>query len=247
MSYGPAILIGGPDFDLSLELGAAGDDQHVAAALSALWTCPVVDGPWADAAAIGVTEQQGSVSEWPDTKRWRFGLFRMDDITLSLPFVVHCIREQKAPAEQLAAKIQFGIQTQEPSDWLTLGIPIGVLRSVWSVDNSWVTDNQPWLRDLCLLLAGIADHVHQGAGIVVGVMGEEASGCWRNPTAARAHEAHQGYPPLALLTAEVIEARGGFVLPIELWKRLAPGINPCIMPSGLHYVPPRQNAPLTGA
>ena len=192
MSHNPTILLGGPDFDLSLELGAVGDDAHVAAALSALWTCPAVDGPWADAGAIGVTEQQGSASEWLDTKRWRFGLLRMDTMTLSLPFVVHCIREQKASAEQLAAKIHFGIQTQEPSDWLTLGIPIGALRAAWSVDNSWITDDQPWLRDLCLLLAGVADHVHQGAPIVAGVMGEEASGCWRNPTSARAHEAHQG-------------------------------------------------------
>jgi len=56
------------------------------------------------------------------------------------------------------------------------------------------------------------------------------------PTPARAHEAHQGYPPLAVLTAEVIEARGGFVLPPELWTQLASGITPFIMSSGLHYV-----------
>jgi hypothetical protein len=49
------------------------------------------------------------------------------------------------------------------------------------------------------------------------------------------------------MTAEVIDARGGFVLPIELWKRLAPDVEPCIMSSGLYYVPPRPNAPLTGA
>jgi hypothetical protein len=247
MAHDPTILLGGPDFNLSLELGAVGDDTHVAVALSALWACPVVDGPWADAGAVGVTEKKGSVSEWLDTKRWRFGLVRMEALASSLPFVVHCIREQKASAEQLAAKIQFGIQTQQPSDWLTLGIPIGVLRSAWSVDNSWITDNQPWLRDLCALLADIADHVHQNAQIVAGVMGEEASGCWRNPTPARAHEAHQGYPPLAVMTAEVIEARGGFVLPIELWKQLAPDVEPRIMSSGLYYVPPRPNAPLTGA
>ena len=241
MSHDPAILVGGPDFDLSLELGAAGDDAHVAAALSALWTCPLVDGPWADAGAIGVADQQGPVSEWLDTKRWRFGCLRMNAISRSIPFMVRHVREQHAPAEQLAAK------TQEPSDWLTFAIPVGVLRSAWSVDNSWITDNQPWLRDLCLLLAGIADHVHHGVRSVAGVMGEEASGCWRNPTSARALAAHQGYPPLAVMTAEVIEARGGFVLPIALWKRLAPSVDPCIMPSGLHYVPPRPNARLTGA
>jgi hypothetical protein len=226
MSHDPTVFLRGPHFNLSLQLGAVGNDAHVAAALAALWTCPTVDGTWADADAIGVTGQQGAASEWPDTKRWCFGLLKVHAITRPLPFVAHVIREQ-----------------QEPLDW-----PIGVLRSAWSVDNSWIIANQPWLPGLCLRLAGIADHVHQHARIVAGVMGEEASGCWRCP-AYQGYSApvHQGYPPLAVLTTEVIEARGGFVLPVELWKLLAPRSAPIVLSSGLHYAPPTQNAALTGA
>lgn len=247
MVYDPTSLTGGPDFNLSLELGAVGDDTHVAAAVSALWTCPAVDGPWEDADAIGLAEKRGLTRDWLDTKLWRFGILKAAYQTSSLPFIVYFIREKTASAEQLAEKIQFGIQTQSPSDWLTLGIPIGVLRRKWQVDDSWITDKQPWLQGLCLLLADVADHVHRHAQILAGVMGEEASGCWRNPTPARTHEAHQGYPPLAVMSADVIEARGGLVLPSELWKRLAPNADPLVMPSGLYYVPPRPTAPLTGA
>src|SRR5271166_5649243 len=105
MSPDSTIGLGGPEFDLSLELGAAGDDAHVAAALSALWTCPEVDGPWADAGAIGVSGKQGPAGEWADTKRWHFGLLNMHAATVPLPFVVYFIREHRASAEQLAEKV----------------------------------------------------------------------------------------------------------------------------------------------
>lgn len=153
-------------------------------------------------------------------------------------------------AEQRAATIQFGIQVQEPSDWLTVGIPVRALCSLWSVDNSWSAANQPWLPSLCHVLAGIADHIYQRAGMrwdLGGVMGEEASGCWRHPTPSRLQKAHQGYPPLAVMTAEVIEKRGGFVLPPELWKQLKPTVDPTVLSSGLLYAPPTPNATLTGA
>ncbi len=188
-------LIGGAEFHLSLELGLVGADTHCAAALTALWTCPMLSGPWASADAVGAAGRQGSATERLDTKRWRFGLLRMGAAAPSLPFVAHLIREKKTSAEQRAATIQFGIQIQEPSDWLTLGIPVRALCSSWSIDNSWVAASQPWLPSLCRVLAGIADHIHQRAGILGGVMGEEASGCWRHPTPSRLQEAHQSYPP----------------------------------------------------
>ena len=187
-----------------------------------LWTCPSVDGPRAVAGDIGVSGQLGTARDWQNDANWRFGTLRMDGVTPPLPFIVYCIRERKASAKQMSEKIKFGIQTKNPSDWLTLGIPIGVLCSAWSVDYSWVTANQPWLSDLCARLAGIADHLHRRAPIASGVMGEEASGCYRRPTFARALEAHQDYPPLAVLTAEIVEARGGFVIPSRLWALLAP-------------------------
>jgi hypothetical protein len=63
----------------------------------------------------------------------------------------------------------------------------------------------------------------------------------------RTHRAHQGYPPLAVLTFEVLEDRGGIVVAADLWQQLAPGIAPVTLPSGLLYAPPRPRAALTGA
>src|SRR5207237_176156 len=70
----------------------------------------------------------------------------------------------------------------------------------------------------------------------------EASGCWRRPTPTRREEAHHGYPPLALLSAEVIEKRGGFFVSPEIWAQLAPATVPAVLSSGLLYVPPHPAA-----
>jgi hypothetical protein len=43
----------GPEFDLSLQLGPAGDDARVAAAAEAVWTSPRVTGPWSVSSRIG--------------------------------------------------------------------------------------------------------------------------------------------------------------------------------------------------
>jgi hypothetical protein len=246
--WSDAAMFRGPEFNLSLELGFAGDGARAAAALSALWTCPTVDGPWEDPDAIGAAGQEGTAAEHRDTKRWRYGLAKIDASCPPLPFVLYFIREQVTPTRHTSdSKIEFGIQTQQPSDWLTLGVPVGMLSSWWPVDNSWSVNTQPWLSTLCRALAGIAGSIHHRAPLASGVLGEEASGCWRRPTAARILEAHQEYPPAALLTAEIIRERGGFVVPPDLWKELAPGIDPIVLPSGLLYAPPQLSAALSGA
>jgi hypothetical protein len=224
----------GPDFDLSLELGTAGNDQHAAAAISRLWSYPQIEGPW-----ITRLVPNGSEGE--------FGILRIAGVSASLPFAAYRIREQHSARDKSGSKIQFGVSTEEPSDWLTLGIPVRALRAQWSVDDTWCVATQPWLLMLCDGLARVADHIHTHAPIAVGVMGEETSGCWRRPTPTRAREAHQDYPPLALLNAEVIEQRGAVVLPPDLWAELAPDAPPFILDAGLHYVPPQPNAHLTGA
>jgi hypothetical protein len=206
---------GGPDFDLSLELGRAGNDRYVHTALSRLWMCPNVDGPFLDSVVPGGPECQ-------------FGILQIAQAALKLPFILRCIREQRASEQDLRSEIQFGIQTQEPSDWLTLGIPVRALRAHWSVDNSWRVATQSWLSTLCAALAGVADNIHSHVPL-------------------RAKEAHQGYPPFALLNAEVIENRGAFVVPPALWTRLAPRTASVVLTSGLLYVPPHPNAALTGA
>jgi len=143
--------------------------------------------------------------------------------------------------------VQFGIQTQEPSDWLTLGVPVRVLAALWPVDNSWSVASQPWLVNLCGVMADIAGHVHGHAPLLGGVIGEEASGCWRVPTPRRADEAEQGYPPLAVLTTQAIEERGAFLVTRQLWQQLAPRAEPVALTSGLLYAPPMPDARLLGA
>ena len=139
------------------------------------------------------------------------------------------------------------MQTQQPSDWITLDIPASALAAVWPVNNTWSIAENSWLLPLCCALADVADHVHARAPILGGVMGEEASGCWRVPTQTRVSEAEQGYPPLAVLTAEVIEERGGFVVTPELWGQLTPHASTDTRSSGLLYVAPHLAARLTGA
>jgi hypothetical protein len=115
------------------------------------------------------------------------------------------------------------------------------------MDLAWSIATQPWLSTLCRAFSGMADHIHHRAPLACGVIGEEAGGCWRRPSPTRAQEAHQGYPPLALLTIDAIQERGGFVVPPDLWIQFAPSVAPVALPSGLLYAPPMPNAVLTGA
>jgi hypothetical protein len=182
----------------------------------------------------------------------RFGLLTSDLVGCSLPFRLSLIREERAqplaaPNDPQEVRVEFGVQTQQPSDWATLDIPVRALAAVWPVDVTWSVGGQPWLLPLCRALADVADHVHAHAPILGGVLGEETSGCWRVPTQTRAGEAEQGYPPLAVLSAEAVEERGGFVVTPDLWRRLAPRADAVALPSGLLYAPPRPAARLTGA
>lgn len=241
----------GPSFGLSLELGFAGRDERMAAALSAFWTCPGVEGPWTEPGDIGRPERH-RLSSGSDIGRAPYGLLTIGVATPPIPFVLHCIREERARQSKFdpnssGVQIQFGVQTQEPSDWLTLDVPVRALATLWPVDDSWSVASQPWLVQLCRALADIAGHVHGHAPLLGGVMGEEASGCWRVPTLRRADEAEQGYPPLAVLTAQAIEECGGFVVTPRLWRQLAPCAEPVTLPSGLLYAPPQPASRLTGA
>ena len=214
----------GPHFSLSLDLGFAGQDEQVMAALSTLYACPRVHGIWAEPQDVGTLDLRGFPSPY-DAAQPPYGLLTIDAATPPIPFVLHVIRESRAENDR-GSSIKFGIQTQAPSDWMTLGIPACMLATLWSVDHTWSVASQPWLAELCHALSGVADHVHAHAPILSGVMGEEASGCWRMPTPVRMGEAEQGYPPLAILTTQVIEERGGFVVTPELWHQLAPSTKP---------------------
>lgn len=223
----------GAHFDLSLELGFAGDDQHIIEVSTAFWACPQVDGPWDEPRSTG-TGRTSLVRDEAILKRQRYGRLCPGDPFPTLSFALAWVREN-------------GVKTQEPSDWLTLGLPVAALKSLPSFDGSWTTATQPWVATLCRFLAGIADEVHRQTPIAGGVLGEEASGCWRRPTPGRVGRAHQAYPPLAVLSANAVENRGGFLIPSDLWEQLAPKVAPIALPSGLYYAPPQPLAPLTGA
>jgi hypothetical protein len=223
----------GAHFSLSLELGPAGDDRRVSEAWSALWTCPSpsIDGPWERSDQIDDTQQRihigGQHNEPPGRS---FGTLTLGAPFPPWPFGFYSIREDEKTRD-------------EPSDWLTLGIPVSAIQLLPSFDGSWSIITQPWLATICRALADIADHINRHSPIVLGVIGEECSGCWRKPTARRIRRADQAYPPVAVLTTQVIEERGGILVTADLWRELAPRIDPITLPSGLLYAPPVSGQP----
>lgn len=240
----------GAHFSLSLELGSAENGSR-AAVQSAFWKCPAVQGPWTDLDNIGRPDRT-LLNANDNTQRSPYGLLTVSAEMPPMAFILYAIKEERAQKQESdtsssGKKVQFGVQTQEPSDWLTLDIPVCILAAAWLVDDSWSMATQPWLATLCRVLADVANHVHACTPILGGVMGEEASGCWRVPTPTRITEATQGYPPLAVISSQAIAERGGFVITPEIWTQLTPNANYVSLPSGLRYVPPNPSAQLTGA
>ena len=225
----------GPEFDLSLQLGPSGDDARYAAAARAVWAYPTVEGPWSVSSRVGKTRP---LRLDPSELGYRFNASRFGRLTvgqagIELPFLLSRIGELgKRP---------------NPSDWLTLGIPVAALQICCGVDETWTLSSQPWLGPLCRALAEVADHVHRAVPFMAGVLGEEASGCWRGDGRMLASDSGQAYPPMAIMTASIVEKRGGFVVSPELWRQLAPRTEPIILSSGLLFAPPQPDAPLLGA
>lgn len=100
---------------------------------------------------------------------------------------------------------------------------------------------------LCDAFSRIADVVFTATPFRCAVLGEEVSGCWRSPMPNRVALAVPGYPPQAVLTADVVEKRGGFFLAPGLWDEIRPSVTPKRLGSGLLYVPPVPSVPLYGA
>jgi hypothetical protein len=223
----------GPHFGLTLELGAAGDDERFIRATSAFWRCPLVTGPWREAVELGNRESIAPAEKFFGMKA-AYGLLTARADQPLLPFALYQIREGRD-------------SEAEPADWLTLGIPVAALPSPELGEFSWSLKEKPWLVDLCRTLAVVASHVHGHVRITAGAIGEEISGCWRRPTSNRELEADQGYPPLALLSADAIDQRGGFVIPDGLWEQLGPSAVPELLSFGLRYAPPLPDAELRGA
>lgn len=177
-----------------------------------------------------------------------FGFLHILNKEISIPFSAYEITEGNSlKIENHRDDLYSDTLEREHSDWLSIGIPVALLKRFFQVDESWISERQPWLVDLCEAFANVADHVHSKVPIWTGAIGEEISGSWRRPTEKRQACAVQDYPPLALMSANVIETRGGVLLSQDIWNDLKSNVEPVVLPSGLLYVPPRPNAPLLGA
>jgi hypothetical protein len=241
-------LRGGPSFGLTMELGQVGDDLRSTLACEAFWEGTSVYGPWTETSSFGDISRLASVVSKGVVSKTCYGQLNVANITTLIPFTAYLISEAGSVAYGDGARVSH-LQSPAPelSDWLSIGISTAVLDDFYQVDDNWVAASQPWLLDLCAAFANLADYVHSKVSLCSGAMGEEISGCWRHPTSNRRAHAYQEYPPMALMSAEVVETRGGVLLPRDLWNELRPNVEPITLPSGLLYVSPRLNAPLLGA
>jgi hypothetical protein len=144
----------GSFYELSLELGASGDDTLATRALAALWKQPELRGPWNERAALS------SVPVQPLPSLGHFCLYGV----LSL-----------------AGNIELGcmshlVRIEGESDWLDLSIPTGMLELRFPVAYPLDRTTNAWLRELDRLLVRIAARIYAVAPYRLGLIGEETSG-----------------------------------------------------------------------
>jgi hypothetical protein len=232
--------LAGPAFGVTLELGEAGDGPRSEIAWKAFWASPLIEGPWFDLALLGDTDRRmDDVCQCAAGGRC-YGALRVIGTTESIPFVGYRITDESSIGSQQTSLVKA-------SEWISMDIPVVVLRQFYQIDNSWTLASQPWLTHVCSAFAGVANQVNTKLSIWSGAIGEEISGSWRRPVGHRQALLNQDYPPLAQMSSEVIENRGGVFVPLDLWNELKPKIDPIVLPSGLLYVPPRTDVPLLGA
>lgn len=111
------------------------------------------------------------------------------------------------------------IREESGADWLDLSIPIGMLEDRFPVSYPLDVATNFWMSDFEERLVKIAAAIYRVAPFRLGLVGEEASG------ASSAAE----------ITAEDCE-RGGVLVPLALWRKLAPKRQPVLLPEGLAYV-----------
>lgn len=218
---------GGPAFALSIELGPLDQKDLAISALKALWKAPGVHGPWSKRTEVGLSP--------PDRKAPLDGLGQLElDGDFSAGFSAHLIAERNAyDGSPSAELVRFHGSFGEGADWLTIDVPVPMIGA--SPNDSWALSvtSHVQVALLCEAFARIADAIFAAAPFRCGVVGEEVSGCWRSPTPNRVALAVADYSPQAVLTAEVIENRGGFFLAPGLWNEIAPRVAPMRLGSGL--------------
>ncbi|WP_345816889.1 hypothetical protein AAGS40_28395 (plasmid) [Paraburkholderia sp. PREW-6R] len=241
-------LFGGPALHLSIELGFGRDDARMEQALSAFWSSGSVDGPWLDSGSMGEFTGTEPATGTDLVDRDQCGTLRVSGATASMPFALLQINED-GPKRVVDGKLVLDNQIPEPekSAWLTVNLTRYQLTKQFHVDNTWTLRSQPWLGLVCDAFAEIVNAVHAQVPIASAAIGEETSGCFRCPTANRLVHADQAYPPLAVISTDVIESRGAVFVTNVLWRELCPDVDAVLLPSNLYYVKPRLDARLLGA
>jgi hypothetical protein len=115
--------------------------------------------------------------------------------------------------------MSYLIRVEGESDWLDLSIPIGMLERRFSISYPLDMATNPWMAEFDERLARIGAAIYSETPFRLGLIGEEASG------ASSAAE----------LTSQDCE-RGGFLVPLPLWGKLAPKRETVWLATELAYV-----------
>jgi hypothetical protein len=178
-------------YELAIEYYPKGNDSSLLRAMTVVWNKPSVVGPWKDRETFML--QPSSIGKpYPNTL---YGL-----LTLSNGHDAGCqmftIREDAATG----------------SDWLILGIPMGMLERVFHIvyppaDVSPSPENNAWMQELDRVLLELALTIYKTSPFNLAIIGHEVSG-----------EAYQNG-----LTAEVFDVvsqYASFVLPFDVGQSL---------------------------
>ncbi len=144
----------GSFYEISLELGPAGDDKCVDRALRALWSRPEVCGPWLDRSDVGAeTVNVSAEVSYPRL----YGSFVFDD-GRDVGCMSHIIR------------------VDGESDWLDFSIPTGMLEYRFKVLYPLDRATNPWMVDVDEALARVGSAIYDVVPYKLGILGEETSG-----------------------------------------------------------------------
>jgi len=114
--------------------------------------------------------------------------------------------------------ISYLVRADGKSDWLDLAIPVGMLERRFSISYPLDTATNPWMVEFDERLARIGAAIYDVAPFRLGLIGEEAS----------------GVRSASELTAQDCE-RGGFLVPLSLWGKLAPKREPAMLTKEIAY------------
>lgn len=192
----------GSHFEVAIELGPR-DDGRLLQSLRSVWTSPLLNGPLVSPYGDQPTLDESLLGT--DPIRHLHGTLEIDGLLLGC--MVMALRWE--------------------SDWLSVSIPTGMLHRAHRVDDPLYRESNFWLHDVEVLLANVADHVHQSVPFELAVIGEEASGSI----------SVQGGNETRPITREAVEQDGGYLLSAELWQQLLPETRAQLIPSGLYWVP----------